>query len=271
MNPADERTPDPGERGGDAGPLPAWVWPAASLGGLIALWQAALSVVSVPAWLLPSPAAIVRATWAWYPQLPGHTLATLSATLAGYALAIAVAVPLAILIVTSRFLEQTVYPILLVFQSVPKVAMAPILLVWVGYGQLPKILIVFLVCFFPIVIGTATGLNAAPPEMLNLVRSLCATRLQTFLKVRFPSAMPHVFVGLKVAITLAVIGAVIGEFVGSNRGLGYIIVVSMSQVNTSLAFGAMTLLAILSILLFYAVEWIERLAVPWSRPENPVV
>jgi len=260
-----------GASGPEAGRVPAWIWPVASLAGMIALWQAALAVIPVPTWLLPSPMSIVSATWAWYPQLPAHTLATLGATLAGYGLAIAVGVPVAVLIVTSRFLEQTVYPILLVFQSVPKVAVAPILLVWVGYGQLPKILIVFLVCFFPIVIGAATGLNSAPPEMLNLVRSLCATRGQVFVKVRFPSAMPHLFVGLKVAITLAVIGAVIGEFVGSNQGLGYIIVVSMSQVNTSLAFGAMTLLAVLSIALFYAVEWIERLAVPWSRPENPVV
>ena len=261
MSGADER---------QARKLPAWAWPAASLAAMILVWQAALAVIPVPAWLLPSPASIVKATWAWYPQLPGHTLATLGATLAGYALAIGVAVPVAVLIVSSPLLERTLYPILLVFQSVPKVAVAPILLVWVGYGQLPKILIVFLVCFFPIVIGAATGLNAAPPEMLNLVRSLCATRGQVFLKVRFPSAMPHIFVGLKVAITLAVIGAVIGEFVGSNQGLGYIIVVSMSQVNTSLAFGSMALLAILSIVLFYAVEWIERVLVPWSRQEDLV-
>ncbi len=257
--------------GREAGGLPPWVWPVASLAGMIVLWEAALAVIPLPAWLLPSPTSIVAATWAWYPQLPGHTLATLGATLAGYGLAIAVGVPVAVLIVSSRLLERTVYPILLVFQSVPKVAVAPILLVWVGYGQLPKVLIVFLVCFFPIVIGAATGLNSAPPEMLNLVRSLCATPAQVFIKVRFPSAMPHIFVGLKVAITLAVIGAVIGEFVGSNRGLGYIIVVSMSQVNTSLAFGAMALLAILSIVLFYAVEWIERLLVPWSLPEDLVV
>ncbi len=258
----------PAER--EAGAMPPWLWPVATLAGLLVLWQAVLSVVPLPAWLLPSPAAIVKATWAWYPHLPGHTLATLAATLVGYGLSIAVAVPIAILIVSSAFLERTVYPILLVLQSVPKVAVAPILLVWVGYGQLPKILIVFLVCFFPIVIGTATGLNSAPPEMLNLVRSLCATPAQIFVKVRFPSAMPHFFVGLKVAITLAVIGAVIGEFVGSNRGLGYIIVVSMSQVNTSLAFGAMALLAVLSMILFYLVEWLERVLVPWARPEDLV-
>jgi len=255
----------------EAGDVWAWAWPTLTLFVVAVVWQGILSVVPLPAWLLPSPSAIVTATWAWHRQLPAHTMATLGATLAGYFMAIALGVPIAVVIVSSRFLERTVYPILLIFQSVPKVAVAPILLVWVGYGQLPKILIVFLVCFFPIVIGTAAGLNSAPPEMLNLVRSLCATPAQVFVKVRFPSAMPHIFVGLKVGITLAVIGAVIGEFVGSNRGLGYIIVVSMSQVNTSLAFGAMVLLAILSIVLFYAVEWIERLVVPWARPEDLVV
>ena len=260
-----------GPNGRDAGGIPLWAWPTLTLGALVAIWQVALTLIPLPAWFLPSPSAIVTATWSWYRQLPAHTLATLGATLAGYFLAILLGVPIAVLIVSSRFLERTIYPILLVLQSVPKVAVAPILLVWVGYGQLPKILIVLLLCFFPIVIGTATGLNSAPPEMLNLVRSLCATRGQVLVKVRFPSAMPHLFVGLKVGITLAVIGAVIGEFVGSNQGLGYIIVVSMSQVNTALAFGSMSLLAIVSILLFYAVEWIERLLVPWSRPENLVV
>ena len=258
-------------RGREAGGLPAWAWPTLTLLAVGVVWQVILSLVPLPAWLLPSPSAIATATWGWHRQLPAHTLATLGATLAGYAMAIAVGVPVAVLITSSPFLERTIYPILLIFQSVPKVAVAPILLVWVGYGQLPKILIVFLVCFFPIVIGTAAGLNSAPPEMLNLVRSLCATPAQVFVKVRFPSAMPHIFVGLKVGITLAVIGAVIGEFVGSNQGLGYIIVVSMSQVNTSLAFGAMVLLAVLSIVLFYGVEWLERVLVPWSLPEDLVV
>ena len=256
--------------GRETGGLPLWAWPTLTLLAVGVLWQAALSLFPLPPWLLPSPSAIVTATWGWHRQLPMHTLATLWATLAGYFLAIAVGIPIAAMIVASQFLERTVYPILLVLQSVPKVAMAPVLLVWVGYGPWPKILIVFLVCFFPIVIGTATGLNSAPPEMLNLVRSLCATPAQIFVKVRFPSAMPHIFVGLKVAITLAVIGAVIGEFVGSNQGLGYIIVVSMSQVNTSLAFWSMSLLAILSILLFYAVEWLERRLVPWALPEDLV-
>lgn len=248
-----------------ATPLPSWLLPTATMLALVVAWEVLARVLRVPAFLLPLPSSIVQVGLEWKAQLPGHLAVTLAETLVGFALAIAVGVPAAVLIVSSRVLSNTIYPLLLVLQSVPKVAIAPLLLVWVGYGQLPKILVVFLVCFFPIVISTAAGLEAAPPEMLDLVRALKASRVQTLVKVRFPYALPQVFVGLKVAITLAVIGAVIGEFVGAERGLGYLIVASSSQVNTALAFVAMILLSVLSIVLFYVLEWLERRLVPWSR------
>ena len=141
----------------------------------------------------------------------------------------------------------------------PKVAIAPLLVLWIGFGALPKILVVFLVCFFPIVVATASGLSAVPPALIDLIRSLSATSTQTFVKIRFPTAIPHIFVGLKIAITFAVIGGVIGEFVGSDEGLGYLILISTSQSRTPLAFGALLLLTIMSIVLYYAVEFIERL------------
>jgi NitT/TauT family transport system permease protein len=138
---------------------------------------------------------------------------------------------------------------------------------WIGFGVLPKVLVVFLVCFFPIVVSTASGLSAVPPPLLDLIRSLSATQYQTFIKIRFPTAIPHIFVGFKIAITFAVIGGVIGEFVGSDQGLGYLILISTSQSRTPLAFGALLLLTIMSIVLYYAVELIERLVIPWA-PRN---
>jgi NitT/TauT family transport system permease protein len=138
---------------------------------------------------------------------------------------------------------------------------------WIGFGALPKILVVFLVCFFPIVVATASGLSSVPPALIDLIRSLSATSTQTFIKIRFPTAIPHIFVGLKIAITFAVIGGVIGEFVGSDEGLGYLILISTSQSRTPLAFGALLLLTIMSIVLYYAVEFTERLVVPWA-PRN---
>jgi NitT/TauT family transport system permease protein len=176
--------------------------------------------------------------------------------------ALAISIPLAVAVVHSAILGNTIYPILLTFQSVPKVAIAPLLALWIGFGMLPKIAVVFPVCFFPIIVATATGLSAVPAPLI-----LSASTMQTFIKIRFPTAMPYIFVGLKVAITFAVIGAVIGEFVGSEEGLGYLILVSTSQSRTPLAFAALVSLTMMSIVLYYGIVFIERIAVPWA-PKN---
>jgi NitT/TauT family transport system permease protein len=231
---------------------------------LVALWELLVRQFNVPGWLLPAPSAIALALAEWREELVRHSLVTLYETLLGFALAIAISIPLAVAVVYSPLLRNTIYPILLAFQSVPKVALAPFLLLWIGFGMSPKIAVVFLVCFFPIVVATATGLSAVPEPLMELIRSLSASTLQTFIKIRFPTAMPHIFVGLKIAITFAVIGAVIGEFVGSAEGLGYLIVVSTSQSRTPLAFAALVLLTAMSIVLYYGVALIERIAVPWA-------
>jgi NitT/TauT family transport system permease protein len=213
---------------------------------------------------LPSPSTIGVAFAEWRWELWGHSLTTLYETIVGFALSIALAVPLAVAVVYSPFLRKSIYPILLALQSVPKVAIAPLLALWIGFGALPKILVVFLVCFFPIIVATATGLASVPGPVMDLIRSLSATQLQTFIKIRFPNAMPHIFVGLKIAITFAVIGAVIGEFVGSESGLGYLILVSSSQARTPVAFAALVILTVMSIILYYLIEFIEKITVPWA-------
>jgi NitT/TauT family transport system permease protein len=254
--------------GGGSRLLSTVLLPVATLAGIVVAWQIFAWLLRLPVWILPSPTSIVEATLKWSPVLPMHIGITLYETLAGFMLAIVVGVSMAVLVVYSPILQTTIYPILLSLQSVPKVAIAPVLLIWVGYGQLPKIIVVFLVCFFPIIVSTATGLNSVPGELLDLVRSLSPTQFQIFVKIRFPAAMSHIFVGLKVAITLAVVGAVIGEFVGSERGLGYLILAATSQLNTPLAFGAMVLLTLMSIVLYYALEGLERLIAPWAREEQ---
>ena len=241
--------------------------PTVTLLALVALWEALARWSGVPSWLLPAPSAIGEAMVDWRSELTVHTFVTLYEVLVGFALSIAVSIPLAVAVVYSPFLQNTIYPILLALQSMPKVAIAPLLVLWIGFGAMPKILVVFLVCFFPIVVATASGLSAVPPALIDLIRSLSATSFQTFMKIRFPTALPHIFVGFKIAITFAVIGAVIGEFVGSDSGLGYLILVSTSQSRTPLAFGALLLLTIMSIVLYYAVEFVERSVVPWA-PKN---
>jgi NitT/TauT family transport system permease protein len=244
--------------------LKDYLAPLLTFTALLLLWEASVYYTKIPSWLLPAPSSIVEAMTGWWSELLQHSLVTLYETLVGFALSIAIGIPLAIAVVYSPILQKTIYPILLALQSVPKVAIAPLLLLWIGFGALPKILVVFLVCFFPIVVATATGLTSAPPALMDLIRSLSASQYQTFVKIRFPTAMPHIFVGLKIAITFAVIGAVIGEFVGSESGLGYLILVSSSQSRTPLAFAALFVLTIMSIILYYAVEFIERLMIPWA-------
>ncbi|MCL4458689.1 MAG: ABC transporter permease [Chloroflexi bacterium] len=241
--------------------------PLTTILALIVIWQLCTISFKIPVWLLPAPSLVVEKTLQWSSELPMHTWITFYETLAGFFLAIVIAVPLAVMIAYSPFLQNSIYPILLIAQSIPKVAIAPLLLIWIGYGEAPKILVAFLVSFFPIVVDTATGLNAVEPDLLDLIRSLSANQWQIFRKIRFPSSLPFFFSGLKVAITLSVVGAVIGEFVGSDRGLGYLILIASSHVNTGLAFGAMAILSMMGIILFFLVGILERIVCPWYAGE----
>jgi len=213
---------------------------------------------------VPAPLGIIQETWEWRWRLLGHTWVTLYETLAGFGLSIAVGTPLAVMLVYSPVLRDAVYPIVVVAQAIPKVAIAPVLLLLLGAGEVSKVVVAFSVAFFPIVVDTATGLAATPPELLDLSRSYRASAFKTFVKVRFPMALPFFFSGLKVAVTLSVIGAVVGEFVGSDEGLGYLILVSGSQLNTAMVFVALVILSVMGAILFEMVEVLQRIACPWS-------
>jgi NitT/TauT family transport system permease protein len=237
--------------------------PAATLLAVLVAWEAATWIFRIPRFVMPPPSAILAEAWDWRYRFIGHAWVTLYETLGGFALSIAVGVPLAVLIVYSPALRSALYPLIVLAQSVPKIAIAPVLLLVLGHGEIPKVIVAFLVAFFPVVVDTATGLAATPPELLDLSRSYRASALKTFVKVRLPMAMPFFFAGAKVAITLAVIGAVVGEFVGSDKGLGYIILSATSYWKTELAFSSMILLSLMAILLFGAVSLVERLLCPW--------
>jgi NitT/TauT family transport system permease protein len=240
--------------------------PTATLVGALAVWELAIRVLHVPNFIMPAPSAIVGEGWAWRHHFVVHTWVTLYETLGGFALSMVVGVPLAVLIVYSPALRRALYPLIVLTQSVPKIAIAPVLLLVLGHGEIPKVIVAFLVAFFPVVVDTASGLAATPPELLDLSRSYRASAFKTFVKVRLPMAMPFVFAGAKVAITLSVIGAVVGEFVGSDQGLGYVILSATSYWKTELAFSSMILLSVMAIVLFGAVSLIERLACPWLAP-----
>lgn len=240
--------------------LPATV----ALIALFALWEAACRGFAIPEFLLPAPSAIISAIAAAWPTVLNHTLATLGTVLLGFAASIAVSLPMAMAIASSTTVAAALYPLLVVTQSIPKVALAPILIVALGANEAPRIIVTFLVAFFPLVVASVAGLLAAPPELIELGRSCRAGRLQELLRIRLPFAVPFVFGGLKVAAALSVVGAVVAEFVGADAGLGYLIQTSMAFFRTPLAFGAVVILAILGILLFQAVTLAERLLFPWS-------
>jgi NitT/TauT family transport system permease protein len=238
--------------------------------GIVAAWEAGCRLFSVPEFLLPAPSAIVRAglslsssTWA------GHVGATLRVALMGYAAAIAISLPLAVVLALSPVLSRTIYPILVVIHSTPIVAVAPIIVVMLGFGDLPRVVITCIIAFFPLVISTATGVLATPDELLELSRSLRATRWREILQIRLPYAIPYVFSALKVSITLAVVGAVVAEFVAAEHGLGYAILFATSSFRTPQAFAELVVLVVLSLILFGAIVLVQRLLFPWSFPRDP--
>ena len=244
----------------------SYAWPAAFLVGLVGLWELVCRAARIPVWLLPAPSTVVQETWKWIDRIPAHLWATLCETLGGFALSVLIGVPLAVAIVYSPFLRHVIYPLLLVLNSVPKIALAPLFLIWIGYGAATNVLVATTVAFFPMVVNTASGLESVEPDLLQLTRSLRAGALQVFWKVRLPWALPYIFSGMKLAMSFAVIGAIVGEFVGSDKGLGYLILVASSNLNTAMVFGIMVVLSMLGVAVFSAVCVAERLVCPWYLP-----
>ena len=243
--------------------LVRFMLPVLGLALLILVWHAAVVAFNVPPVILPRPSLVLDSTIANWRLLVSEGWITLLESLYGFVLAFLLGVPLAVAIAGSRTLNLMFYPLLIATQSLPKVALAPLILVWLGTGMESKLAIAWLVAFFPIVVDTATGLRNTPAEFLDLATAVRASPFQTFWKIRFPAALPFVISGSKVAITLAVIGAVIGEFIGSNEGLGNLLLVANSQINIPLAFACLIGLAAIGIGLYGVVAAVELALKPW--------
>lgn len=232
---------------------------------IFATWWLAIEIFSIKAYLLPYPHDVLATLWTERVQLLQEGWVTLQESLWGFGLAVVVAVPIAMLVTFSRIAERTIYPILVVTQVIPKVAIAPLLIIWMGFGISAKILLAFLVAFFAIVVNTATGLASLDIKMVHLARSMGASTWQIFVRFRLPNSLPIFFAGLKVGVTLALIGAIVGEFVASSQGLGFLTVVAMGSLKTRLVFAAITAMAVVGVGMYAAVEALERLLIPWSR------
>jgi NitT/TauT family transport system permease protein len=240
-------------------------WPVLGLAIAIGFWWAWTEIFAVNTVVLPSPPDVVDGFRRYRDLLLLETWHTADATLLGFGVSVAIGVLIGVAIAAWGPFERMFSPLLVAFNAVPKVALAPLMLIWFGYGKTPVLAMAFMVCFFPIVLSTATGLTSTPADLAELARSMDASRLQTFARVRLPAALPQIFVGLKVAMPLAVIGVVVGEMQYGESGLGTIIVQTSGQGDTATAFAAISLLALVSIVLYYVLVLIERLLLPWVR------
>ncbi len=236
---------------------------------VLALWEIGCRVFEIPTFLLPSPSLIYAAFHEQQAQIwLSHAWATIRVALIGYLVAIAISVPLAIALASSKLLSRSLYPLIIVVHSMPIVAIAPIIVVTLGASDLPRVVITFLIAFFPIVVTTTAGLLATPPELIELSRSLRADWIRQLFHIRLPYALPYIFSALKISTTLAVVGAVVAEFVAAEKGLGYFIQFSTSFFKISQGFVALVILVMISLGFFQLVVLSQRLLAPWSLPRS---
>jgi NitT/TauT family transport system permease protein len=246
----------------------AVAYPIGMMVVLIAVWEAAARSFSLPPYLLPAPSAIAQSMDTNSAVLLKESVTTTLEIVLGFLLSVAVGVPLALAIYLWRPFARAVYPILVSSQAVPKVAVAPLFLVWFGFGLLPKVLIAFLIAFFPVVINTAMGLATLEREKIYLARSMGLGPVSTFFKIQLPNALPSIFAGLKISITFAVVGAVVGEFVGGQGGLGYLLLIANGNMDTALLFAGIVALTVLGIVFFALIGLVEHLVLPLHAVER---
>ncbi|MCH2526890.1 MAG: ABC transporter permease [Dehalococcoidia bacterium] len=248
--------------------LAEWVIPGLIILGLVVLWEVCVRTMSIPVWqLLPTSSFMVELV-ASIDLLWQHTVVTVLEIVIGFAISLVVGLVLSAGIAYSSLLQRSIYPIVISSQTVPIIAIAPLLLIWVGYGLAPKVIIVAIICFYPIVVNTVDGLKAIDPDMVNMMRALGATKFEVFRKLQIPTALPFIFSGIKISISVSVIAAVIGEWVGASEGLGYLIIYSQPLFLTSRVFAAILILAVLGVSLFVIAVLLERLSMPWYFNEK---
>lgn len=239
---------------------------------LLLAWEIGVRVFDVPRYILPALSSIIKQFFAHIDLIWQYAIVTGIETIVGYMLAVVLGIPLAMLVAFSKTLRQTFYPTAVALEMVPKIAFAPLFVVWFGFGFVPKMIIVFLVCFFPILLNGILGFTSLSPEMGHFSRSTGADSLTMFWKIRLPAALPELFVGLKGAAVNATVGATIAEWIGGDAGLGYYIQIATGQLRMDLAFAIIFVLAFIGLVLFYVVQAIEKRVIPWHVSQRaPVV
>lgn len=241
------------------------IGPILVLFALLVIWQIWVRAADTPRWMLPAPTDIVESLREDWRLLAEHTRVTLTEVLVGFAIALVAGLMTGIAIDSSRLIERALYPLLIASQTIPMVVLAPLFLIWFGYGLLPKVLITALVAYFPLAVNTVDGLKSTDRELIKLLTSMGSSPWQIFRLAKVPSALPHIFGGARISVAFSVIGAVFGEFVGAKAGLGYLMDRSAPQFETPRVFACIVILAAMGVSLFMIVSLVERFALPWRR------
>ncbi|HLI11150.1 MAG TPA: ABC transporter permease [Alphaproteobacteria bacterium] len=241
------------------------MYPVATFAVLLIAWQVLVRVFQVPQYILPVPTEFFAKLIEARAIIWQNTLVTANEIVLGFLLATVISIPLGFVIVSFRPLERAFYPLIVFFQLVPKIAVAPLFIVWFGFGPFPKVLFTFLLCFFPTLVASMTGFRALDERVLYLTRSMGASGWQTFRHIRLPAALSYIFAGLKVSIVFSATGAIVAEFVGANAGLGYLLLRGTSYLDMPLIFAILVALSVVGILFSYAVQLLETLLMPWQR------
>jgi len=241
--------------------LAPWVYTVA----MFAIWEASCQLFQIPKFIFPAPSVIAKAIVDYWPAIWQNSLQTLFTTTAGFLLAVVGGLGLGLLVGWSRGIYAGLYPLMVGFNSIPKVAVVPILVIWFGIGTVPAILTAFLIAFFPIVVNVATGLATIEPELEDVLRALGASKFDIMTKVGIPRALPYFFGSLKVAITLAFVGSVVSETVAANSGVGYMMIGAQSQFNVPLVFAGLVALAVEGIVMYALMAWLEKRMTGWAH------
>jgi NitT/TauT family transport system permease protein len=230
---------------------------------VLLLWQVIVILFGIPKYIIPAPSAIISKGVEYAPKIWFHYSTTLRSAALGYALAVVVAIPIALIVAFSTFAQKTLYPGLILIHMTPKVTLAPLIIAWMGFGVAPKVVVTFLLCFMPIMLNGILGFRSIDPEIIYLCQSTGVRQWEMFWKIRLPNALPTLFTGLKHGASLSIVGAVVAEYIGGNRGLGYYLILLLDNMQVDVGMAVMASMATIGLIFFFGMHLVERLTIPW--------
>ena len=238
---------------------------------LVLGWQVIVALLKIPDWILPSPADVIATLIkTWGIAISKNAIVTTKIILGGFGIAVIVGIPLGLAITSSEVFTRSAYPVIVFFQLIPKIALGPLFVIWMGFDYKPRLLLTFLMCFFPIVVNSIVGFASISEDVRRLSLSMGSKGFSSFIKIKLPSALPTIFAGLKLSAISATIGAIVAEFIGASDGLGYLLLVAKGDLDTKLFFAVLIVLVLIGLAFFFTIELVERITIPWHISKRGV-